>query len=37
MTRLVEVYRKPYSICMDSGPEMNSEKYIEWAKSKELF
>ena len=32
MTQLIEVYGKPHAIRMDNGPEMTSEKFIEWAK-----
>jgi putative transposase len=32
MNQLTEVYGKPNAISMDNGPEMISEKFIEWAK-----
>ena len=32
MNQLIEVYGKPHAIRMDNGPEMTSEKFIEWAK-----
>jgi putative transposase len=31
MTQLIEVYGKPYAIPLDNGPDMTSEKFIEWA------
>ena len=30
MTQLIEVYGKPYAILLDNGPEMTSDKFIEW-------
>jgi len=31
MSQLIEVYEKPYAIRTYYGPEMTSEKLIEWA------
>jgi putative transposase len=34
MDQLIEVYGTPAGIRMDNGPEMTSERFVEWAKSK---
>ena len=36
MTQVIEVYGKPYAIRLDNGPEMTSEKFIEWVKDQSI-